>query len=101
MENRVNILEQKWERMESHQTELKKDISSLRDGMKEITQLLGGSSLNGNKGFIRLMETVESKVDEMEKSLNSQSKDITYATWWGRGIAGLSLGLLFKEIFYK
>lgn len=101
MEQRVSALEHKWSRMEQHQTELKKDIASLRDGMKEITMLLGGSALNGNKGFIKLMEVVETKVDVIEKSIDSHEKDINQVTWVGRIVAGATIGMILKEIFYK
>ena len=76
-ERRLKALEMKDERVGQHLTELKKDIAGLRDGQRDIFQLLAGTPLNGNKGFVKVMEMVEAKVDEMEKTIDSHTKDIT------------------------
>jgi len=101
MESRMTTMEAKDERREEHYQQLKKDLISLRDGQREIIQLLGGSALNGNKGFVRLMEIVESKVDEMQDKINIHERDISQAVWWGRLIALPIIGLLIKELFGK
>lgn len=101
MESRMNMIEAKDERREEHYQQLKKDLISLRDGQREIIQLLGGSALNGNKGFVKLMEIVENKVDEMQDKINLHESSINQAVWWGRLIALPIIGLLIKEIFGK
>jgi len=75
-ERRLKTLEMNDERKNQHYTGLKNDIASLREGQREIVLLLAGSSLNGNKGFVKIMEIVEAKVDEMEKTLQGNCKDI-------------------------
>ena len=54
------------ERMEQHFRIYKEDVAQIKDSVKEIRLLLGGSELNGNKGFIKLMETIVDKVDCFE-----------------------------------
>jgi len=101
MEARMTTMEAKDERREEHYQQLKKDLISLRDGQREIIQLLGGSALNGNKGFVRLMETVENKVDEIEKSIGIHDRDISQGIWWGRAVIVATFGLIIKQIFGK
>jgi len=100
-DERIRTLEFKDDRREAHYVELKKDIESLRKGQTEIIQLLGGSSLNGNKGFVKLMELVEDKVDEIEKSIGIHDRDISQGIWWGRAVIVATVGLLIKELFGK
>lgn len=98
-ERRLKALEMKDERRDAHHTELKKDLAFLRDGQKEIVLLLAGSALNGNKGFVKVMEIVEAKVDEMEKTLQSNCKDISNynkASW----IAVPAFILMILKIFF-
>ena len=56
--------------------------------------LLGGSALNGNKGFIKLMDAVDEKVDIIERQVDKMQKDVDNVKFWGRGAAGVLFGLL-------
>lgn len=98
MENEVL---QRLDRLEHHFSVYKKDMSDVKDSLKEVRILLGGSSLNNNKGFIMLMERVESKVDTMEVELIELKKDMDTTKFWGRGIAGVlfaSILIIIKTI---
>ncbi len=86
MENEVL---QRLDRLENHFSIYKNDMSDVKDSLKEVRILLGGSSLNNNRGFIMLMESVERKVESMELELNDIKKDIEGVKFWGRGAAGL------------
>jgi len=98
-ERRLKTLEMNDERKNQHYAGLKNDIASLREGQREIVLLLAGSSLNGNKGFVKIMEMVETKVDEMEKTLQGNCKDIANynkATW----IAIPAFILMILKVFF-
>mgnify|MGYP000600163235 CR=1 FL=1 len=55
------------DRLENHFKVYKTDMIDVKDSLKEVRILLGGSSLNNNKGFIMLMESVEDAVDILKR----------------------------------
>jgi uncharacterized protein (UPF0335 family) len=77
------------DRLENHFKVYKTDMIDVKDNLKEVRLLLGGSSLNGNKGFIKLMETVEEKVNEIESQVKDIQKDVNNSKFWGRGAIGV------------
>ena len=92
---------QRLDRLENHFKVYKSDVGDIKDELKEVRILLGGSALNGNKGFIRLIETVEEKVDRLDKELQDTRHDIKNAKFWGRGATGVAfviIGLMAKKL---
>lgn len=77
------------ERRERHIKELQKDINELTKTVNNLTTAIVGSPLNGNKGFVNLMEAIEEKVQLIEKSNASLQKDTDTIKFWGRGFAGV------------
>jgi hypothetical protein len=60
------------------------------------------SALNGNKGFVRLMELNEDKIRFLETELMNVQNDIDGAKFWGKGLAGVifvTIGIAFKKLF--
>lgn len=89
------------DRLENHFKVYKNDMTDVKDSLKEVRTLLGGSELNGKKGFIYLMETIEKKVDAIELEVEKNKNDIQQGNFWGRGLAGVifvSIGLIVKRI---
>ena len=84
-----NEITERLDRLENHFKVYKSDMQDVKLGLQQIRDLLGGTALNGNKGFVNLMERVESKVDKMELEIASHSKDIDSIKFWGRGASGL------------
>jgi len=64
------------DRLEQHFRLYKEDLKDIGNSLKEVRLLLGGSELNGNKGFIRLVEAVDEKVDIIEKQTAKNTKDL-------------------------
>ena len=99
-----DIIEIKHEvgRLRNHFEVYKTDVSDVKDGIKEIKMLLGGTALNGHKGFIKLIEAVEEKVDKIDKENEIIKKDLDSIKFWGRGASGVvfvTMGLMVKKIF--
>ena len=89
------------DRLEHHFRIYKEDLSDIKDSVKEIKILLGGSALNGNKGFVHLMELNKEKIEAMEDELSQIKNDFETAKYWGKGITGVgfvTLGLIIKKI---
>jgi len=74
----------KMERLENHFKTYKSDVSDIKESLSEVRTLLGGSELNGRKGFIKLMESVEEKVNIFENEIIAIKKDIDQSKFWGR-----------------
>ncbi len=89
------------DRLEHHIRLYKQDVEDIKDSVKEIKMLLGGSALNGNKGFVYLMNLNEKKIEAIELELNKIKNDFETAKFWGRGATGVAfvtLGLIIKKI---
>lgn len=90
------------DRLENHFKVYKTDMQDVKDGLKEVRILLGGTELNGKKGFVKVMELVEEKVDKLEKDNEAIKKDLESIKFWGRGASGVAfvtIGLMLKKIF--
>ena len=85
-------------RLENHFKVYRNDVLDIKDSLKEVRQLLGGSELNGRKGFINLMDEIEKKVDCMQNEIISIKKDIDTTKFWGRTATGV-MGALFIYLF--
>jgi len=77
-------IKNKIERMENHFKVYKSDVADIKESVKEIRNLLGGSELNGHKGFVKLVESIEEKVDSSIQDLINMKKDIENSKFWGR-----------------
>ena len=95
------LITERLDRLENHFKVYKTDVSDIKDELKEVRMLLGGSTLNCNKGFIRLMEAVETKVDKLEVDIQEIKHDVSSAKFWGRGATGVAfvtIGLMIKKL---
>ena len=89
------------ERRERHIRILQADIKQLSENVSGLTTAIIGSNLNGNKGFIKLMETIETKVDKLETDMQDIKNDVKTAKYWGRGITGVAfvvIGLMVRKL---
>lgn len=90
------------DRLENHFKVYKTDMQDVKDGLKEVRILLGGTELNGKKGFVKVMELVEEKVNKLEKDNEAIKKDLESIKFWGRGASGVAfvtIGLMLKKLF--
>lgn len=90
---KIHVLSEKMDRYENHRKELRKDVQNLSDGLKDIITLLAGSPLNGNKGFVKLIESVEEKVTILEKDIQSTKQTIESVKFWGKTTTIVLTGL--------
>lgn len=100
LEQRIRKLEIIDERREKHYQTLFNSFESLKTGQADIIHLLGGSPLNGNKGIVKLIEKIESKVDILEADLIKYKEQADTARAWGRGAMGFLFAILLVIINY-
>ncbi len=81
------------QRLENHFKTYKNDVIDIKDSLKEVRQLLGGSELNGRKGFINLMDEIEKRVDGFNTDLIAIKKDIDNTKYWGRTATAIFVAL--------
>lgn len=66
------IVEEKIDRLEAHFKEFRKDAVIDRELNKDVRTALIGSNLNGNKGIVNLLDSVDSRLKSLE---NQQTLD--------------------------
>lgn len=88
-ESRILVLEEKDIRRDAHYINLNKKIDELTASQRQMIDLLAGTNLNGNKGLVKLLETVEEKVNQNKEQVRDMQKDIDNVKFWGRGVAGI------------
>lgn len=88
------------DRLEQHFRLYKEDLKDLNKNVDEMRILLGGSALNGNKGFLRLLDIVEEKMDAIEKQTAANTKDISHVKFYGRGSAGVLFAVIVGVLMF-
>lgn len=88
-ESRILVLEEKDIRRDAHYINLNKKIDELTASQRQMIDLLAGTNLNGNKGLVKLLETVEEKVNLNREHVRDMQKDIDNTKFWGRTATGL------------
>jgi len=88
-ESRILVLEEKDIRRDAHYINLNKKIDELTASQRQMIDLLAGTNLNGNKGLVKLLETVEEKVNQNKEQVRDMQKDIDNVKFWGRGASAL------------
>jgi len=92
------------DRLENHFKIYKSDVEDIKTSVREIRLLLGGSELNGHRGFVKLMEVVENKVSVMESQIVELVKENNTTKFWGRTAVTtllLLIGVIIRKIFYS
>lgn len=88
-ENRIFALEEKDARRDIHYVTLNKKIDELTSSQRQMIDLIAGTNLNGNKGLVKLLETVEEKVILSKEQLRDMQKDVDHVKYWGRTATGV------------
>lgn len=89
-------------RLRNHFEVYKTDVADVKDSLKEIRILLGGTSLNDKKGFISLIEKLEQKSDEFERKIEKHENSLSQLKFWtlrGVGVIFITIGLVIKKTF--
>lgn len=67
MEQEVRLLNEKIDKLQHHFTVYKTDIVDLKATVKELTNALVGNHYNGNKGVVHLIDSVNKRLEILEK----------------------------------
>jgi len=96
----TKLLIGKVERLENHFQVYKNDMNDVKDGMKDLRTAIIGNDVNGNKGFLHLINKIDEKVDAMESKQILLEKDVNNAKYVARtfwvGVVGFIFWLFQK-----
>lgn len=58
---------EKVDRLEHHFKVYKNDMEYVKDAIKDLNTAIVGNNINGNKGFLHLLNEIDKKVEVMEQ----------------------------------
>jgi hypothetical protein len=85
---------EKIDRLENHFQVYKSDMIDVKDSVKNIEQSLIGSPLNGHKGMVHLLDSIDKRVKDLEEKQILADDRIEKFKWFQRGIIGVVFGYL-------
>jgi hypothetical protein len=83
------------ERLENHFKVYKDDMLDVKDAIKDLRTAIVGNNINGNKGFIHVLDRISDKVEALENEnilLKEHMKAIKY-------VAGVLFTALIGSLF--
>ena len=89
------LLEEKVDRLENHFEVYKTDLTDVKEVTKDIRNLLTGTELNGKKGVIHLLETLENKVDKLEAKQILIDENMQNVKYVAKGLITAIIGFFF------
>jgi len=89
------LLEEKVDRLENHFKVYKTDLTDVKEVTKDIRNLLTGTELNGKKGVIHLLETLENKVDKLEEKQLLIDENMQNVKYVAKGLITAIIGFFF------
>ena len=89
------LLEEKVDRLENHFEVYKTDLTDVKEVKKDIRNLLTGTELNGKKGVIHLLETLENKVDKLEEKQLLIDENMQNVKYVAKGLITAIIGFFF------
>lgn len=89
------LLEEKVDLLENHFKVYKTDLTDVKEVTKDIRNLLTGTELNGKKGVIHLLETLENKVDKLEEKQLLIDENMQNVKYVAKGLITAIIGFFF------
>lgn len=79
---------EKIDRLESHFKIYKDDMVDVKDILKNVEISLIGSNLNGNKGMVHLLDSIDKRVQSLEEKQILTDDFNKSLKWFQRGLIG-------------
>jgi len=88
------VTSEKIDRLENHFKVYKTDMQDVKNTLIDIKNSMIGSNLNGNKGFIHLLDEVDKRVERMEERQILFEEVFTSYKWSSRAFVGAIVSFL-------
>lgn len=85
---------EKIDRLESHFKIYKDDMVDVKDILKNVEISLIGSNLNGNKGMVHLLDSIDKRVQSLEEKQILTDDFNKSLKWFQRGLIGIFFAYL-------
>jgi O-phosphoseryl-tRNA(Cys) synthetase len=85
----TKIENEKIDRLENHFKVYKEDMIDVRNSVNNIENALIGSSLNGNKGMVHLLDDIKNRVQDLEEKQILADDRLETFKWFQRGVIGI------------
>jgi hypothetical protein len=92
----THLESEKIDRLENHFQVYKTDMVDVKTSVNNIEIALIGSSLNGNKGMVHLLDDIKTRVKDLEEKQILADELASNIKWFQRGV----LGILFAYLTY-
>jgi hypothetical protein len=95
MPDNTKLMEEKIDRLQDHFKVYKDDMQDVKALLKKVEICLAGSDINGHKGLVHLLDTIDKRVDTMEKQHILLKDALETYKWSIRAIVLGVVGLFF------
>lgn len=85
---------EKIDRLENHFKVYKSDMVDVIASVRNIEQSLIGSPLNGHKGIVHLLDSIDKRVKDLEDKQILADDRLEKFKWFQRGLIGVIFGYL-------
>ena len=80
---------EKIDRLEDHFKIYKSDMVDVKDSVRNIESALIGSNINGNKGIVNLLDSIDVRVQSLEDKQILADEFMRNLKWFQRGLVGV------------
>lgn len=80
---------EKIDRLEDHFKIYKSDMVDVKDSVRNIESALIGSNINGNKGIVNLLDSIDVRVQSLEDKQILADEFMRNLKWFQRGVVGV------------
>jgi|SRR5690349_9511859 len=91
----TTLLIGKVDRLDHHFQTYKKDMEYVKDEMKDIKTAIIGNNVNGNKGFLHLVNELDKKVEKIEQKNILLEENMRNVKFISRGLIMGIIGFIF------
>jgi hypothetical protein len=88
------IESEKIDRLENHFKVYKSDMNDVINSVNNIEIALIGSTLNGNKGMVHLLDDIKTRVKDLEDKQILSDELTSNLKWFHRGLIGVLFGYI-------
>lgn len=89
------LIMEKVDRLEHHFRVYKEDMTDVKDSIKDLKTAIIGNNINGNRGFLHLINEIDTKVQNLSDENLLLKEDMKTVKWVTRGFMTGLIGFVF------
>ena len=96
--NLEKIAQERLDKMESHQKELKKDLDIVSNNVREIKEAIIGNVLSDDRGMVGKLKEMEKELDDLKKYRIQNAEHMKIIIWIGVIVGGVLVAGIAKGL---